>query len=77
VLLCDGCDACYHLECTDLTEIPSGRWFCPVCQLHNSKDVISLDEMAASMTKHRFSISPLGFDRHGRLYWFVAKRIFV
>ncbi len=34
VILCDGCEACYHLACTDLKMIPDGQWLCTICQLH-------------------------------------------
>ncbi|XP_063609290.1 PHD and RING finger domain-containing protein 1-like isoform X2 [Penaeus indicus] len=33
LLLCDGCDLGYHLECLDppLTHVPLEEWFCPGC----------------------------------------------
>lgn len=33
MLLCDGCDQGYHMECLipPLTEIPEGRWYCDNC----------------------------------------------
>ncbi|EPQ03359.1 PHD and RING finger domain-containing protein 1 [Myotis brandtii] len=33
LLLCDGCDAGYHMECLDppLQEVPVDEWFCPGC----------------------------------------------
>lgn len=33
MLLCDGCDAGYHLECLvpQLTEVPEGSWYCDNC----------------------------------------------
>ncbi|KAM4846554.1 PHD and RING finger domain-containing protein 1 isoform 2-T6 [Thomomys bottae] len=33
LLLCDGCDAGYHMECLDppLEEVPVDEWFCPEC----------------------------------------------
>jgi len=33
ILLCDRCDAEYHLYCLDppLAEVPAGDWFCPTC----------------------------------------------
>lgn len=40
VLLCDGCEACYHLSCTNLGNVPEGKWLCQVCELHKVKDVI-------------------------------------
>ncbi|MPC59572.1 PHD and RING finger domain-containing protein 1 [Portunus trituberculatus] len=33
LLLCDGCDLGYHLECLDppLDQVPVEEWFCPSC----------------------------------------------
>jgi rhodanese-related sulfurtransferase len=33
MLLCDGCDDGYHLDCLSpkMERIPSGSWFCPTC----------------------------------------------
>lgn len=33
MLLCDGCDLGYHLECLEppLVEVPAGVWYCPEC----------------------------------------------
>ncbi|XP_072495632.1 PHD and RING finger domain-containing protein 1 isoform X2 [Notamacropus eugenii] len=33
LLLCDGCDAGYHMECLNpsLSEVPVNEWFCPEC----------------------------------------------
>lgn len=37
LLLCDGCDLGYHLECLDppLVQVPVEEWFCPVCASAN------------------------------------------
>ncbi|KAK4882675.1 hypothetical protein RN001_005994 [Aquatica leii] len=34
LLLCDGCDLAYHLDCLDppLSEVPEGEWYCPTCR---------------------------------------------
>lgn len=34
LLLCDGCDDAYHLECLRpiLLSVPDGDWFCPLCE---------------------------------------------
>jgi hypothetical protein len=34
LLLCDGCDAGYHLTCLKplLNEVPEGDWFCDICE---------------------------------------------
>lgn len=33
ILLCDGCDAEYHIYCLvpPLEKVPKGNWFCPSC----------------------------------------------
>lgn len=33
ILLCDGCDAEYHIYCLvpPLEKVPAGNWFCPAC----------------------------------------------
>jgi PHD and RING finger domain-containing protein 1 len=38
MLLCDGCDLGYHLECLDppMDTVPLEEWFCPECTLSNS-----------------------------------------
>ncbi|KAK6318115.1 hypothetical protein J4Q44_G00114060 [Coregonus suidteri] len=37
LLLCDGCDAGYHMECLTppLDAVPVEEWFCPECQANN------------------------------------------
>ncbi|KAI6184090.1 hypothetical protein M3Y97_00559200 [Aphelenchoides bicaudatus] len=77
ILLCEGCDACYHVECAMLDNIPEGQWFCQVCQLHIARDVVDSKELAEAMLQHKYRISPLGHDRHGRIYWFFVKRVFI
>jgi ribosomal protein L37AE/L43A len=34
MLLCDGCDVAYHTACLKpaLKDIPTGDWFCHVCE---------------------------------------------
>ena len=34
MLLCDGCEAGYHMQCLDppLTAVPPGKWVCPGCE---------------------------------------------
>ncbi|NXX76337.1 PHRF1 protein, partial [Urocolius indicus] len=54
LLLCDGCDAGYHMECLNppLSEVPVDEWFCPACApMHVSAtadtDHVSEEEVAA------------------------------
>ena len=47
MLLCDGCDAGYHLECLTppLEEIPmEDLWYCPECadQAQNDAETVSI-----------------------------------
>ncbi|NXT48795.1 PHRF1 protein, partial [Pluvianellus socialis] len=46
LLLCDGCDAGYHMECLNppLSEVPVDEWFCPACT--------AMDVSAAADTDH-------------------------
>ncbi|KAL8170147.1 UNVERIFIED_CONTAM: PHD and RING finger domain-containing protein 1, partial [Gekko kuhli] len=53
LLLCDGCDAGYHMECLNppLSEVPVDEWFCPPCAPANTAsaetDHVSEEEVAA------------------------------
>ncbi|XP_060119020.1 PHD and RING finger domain-containing protein 1 isoform X4 [Heteronotia binoei] len=55
LLLCDGCDAGYHMECLNppLSEVPVDEWFCPPCAPANmtsadtETDHVSEDEVAS------------------------------
>ncbi|XP_016849005.2 PHD and RING finger domain-containing protein 1 isoform X2 [Anolis carolinensis] len=53
LLLCDGCDAGYHMECLNppLSEIPVDEWFCPPCAPTNATPVdadrVSEEEVAS------------------------------
>lgn len=41
VLLCDGCDAEYHIYCLEppLSKIPDGNWYCPSCVPHEQQGI--------------------------------------
>ncbi|XP_075282179.1 PHD and RING finger domain-containing protein 1 isoform X2 [Opisthocomus hoazin] len=52
LLLCDGCDAGYHMECLNppLSEVPVEEWFCPACApvgMGAAADHVSEEEDAA------------------------------
>uniref|UniRef100_A0A669QSQ7 PHD and ring finger domains 1 n=2 Tax=Phasianus colchicus TaxID=9054 RepID=A0A669QSQ7_PHACC len=56
LLLCDGCDAGYHMECLNppLSEVPVDEWFCPACvpmgvSASADTDHVSEEEVAALM----------------------------
>uniref|UniRef100_A0A8C5MYL7 PHD and ring finger domains 1 n=1 Tax=Leptobrachium leishanense TaxID=445787 RepID=A0A8C5MYL7_9ANUR len=52
LLLCDGCDAGYHMECLTpaLNAVPVDEWFCPECSAANAPqedaEHVSEDEVA-------------------------------
>lgn len=50
LLLCDGCDLGYHLECLDppLSQVPIAEWFCPVCAAANVPQALSTRREAST-----------------------------
>ncbi|XP_070762837.1 PHD and RING finger domain-containing protein 1 [Enoplosus armatus] len=46
LLLCDGCDAGYHMECLTppLDSVPVEEWFCPECEANNRHSRGSAEE---------------------------------
>ena len=59
MLLCDGCDCGYHLECLTppMNEVPMEEWFCPECSQNSQNDAeaveIDLDEISDLMEEAR------------------------
>jgi PHD and RING finger domain-containing protein 1 len=49
LLLCDGCDSGYHLECLDppLSTVPIEAWFCPDCDAVNQRTNFAREVSAA------------------------------
>ena len=50
MVLCDGCDAGYHLYCLrpKLSQVPRGRWFCPACEIREDARRRSAEATAAT-----------------------------
>ncbi|KAB1251649.1 PHD and RING finger domain-containing protein 1 [Camelus dromedarius] len=48
LLLCDGCDAGYHMECLDppLQEVPVNEWFCPECAVLGAAPATDVDPVS-------------------------------
>lgn len=48
LLLCDGCDAGYHMECLmpPLASVPVEEWFCPECEANNRNSRGSAEELS-------------------------------
>ncbi|KAL1494312.1 hypothetical protein ABEB36_009929 [Hypothenemus hampei] len=78
LLCCETCPAVYHLECVDppLVDVPEEDWQCGICRSHKVSGVVDcvLDvEKQGQLSRQE----PLGYDRHGRKYYFLCRRIFV
>lgn len=78
LLCCETCPAVYHLECVDppLTNVPDEDWQCGICRSHKVSGVVDcvLDmEKQGQLSRQE----PMGFDRHGRKYFFLCRRIIV
>lgn len=78
LLCCETCPAVFHLECVDppMVDVPTEDWQCSICKSHQVSgvtDCISSQEKEGILCRQEH----LGFDRHGRKYWFVARRLFV
>ncbi|VDK42531.1 unnamed protein product [Anisakis simplex] len=69
VLLCDGCEACYHLHCAQLNKVPDGQWLCQICKIHKVHGVTDCEPTPNRSNKQPLRMTPLGYDRHGRRYW--------
>jgi hypothetical protein len=37
MILCDSCDAAFHLKCVGLRAIPRGNWYCSRCHAQSFK----------------------------------------
>ena len=77
LLCCELCPAVYHLDCLtpSLSEVPDNEWFCPVCEASQVKGVTDVLTEVDRFQVYRNE--PLGSDRHGRVYWFMVRRIIV
>ncbi|KAH8380095.1 hypothetical protein KR009_008904 [Drosophila setifemur] len=78
LLCCETCPAVYHLECVDppMNDVPTEDWQCGLCRSHKVSGVVDCvlpQEKQGVLIRH----DVLGVDRHGRKYWFIARRIFV
>lgn len=77
LLCCETCPAVFHLECVEppLVDVPTEDWQCSTCKAHKVTgvaDCIPDVEKNGSLCRQEH----LGFDRHGRKYWFLARRVF-
>ena len=79
LLCCESCPAVFHLHCLDppLASVPDEEeWVCPVCRgnsVTGVSDCVSPYEKSGLLCRQE----PIGWDRHGRRYWFLIRRIIV
>ncbi|KAL4240135.1 hypothetical protein ACF0H5_000929 [Mactra antiquata] len=78
LLCCETCSAVYHLTCVEppLEEVPDDDWLCSICRAHQVKgvtDCVSEAEKGGLLCRQ----DPVGYDRHGRKYWFLVRRLIV
>lgn len=78
LLCCETCPAVFHLSCLDppLEEVPNEDWVCSICkgnQVTGVTDCVSEYEKSGFLSRQE----TLGWDRHGRKYWFLCRRLFV
>ncbi|XP_065360570.1 nucleosome-remodeling factor subunit NURF301 isoform X2 [Calliphora vicina] len=78
LLCCETCPAVYHLECVEppMLDVPTEDWQCGICKAHKVSGVVDCvlpQEKQGVLIRH----DSLGLDRHGRKFWFIARRIFV
>ncbi|XP_073840777.1 nucleosome-remodeling factor subunit NURF301 E(bx) [Musca autumnalis] len=78
LLCCETCPAVYHLECVEppMLDVPTEDWQCGICKAHKVSGVVDCvlsQEKQGVLIRH----DVLGLDRHGRKFWFIARRIFV
>ncbi|KAJ8417692.1 hypothetical protein AAFF_G00225350 [Aldrovandia affinis] len=73
LLLCDGCDAGYHMECLTppLDAVPVEEWFCPECTANNPRtdttEEVSEDEVEALLADAIPTTSRLRTSTAGRM----------
>ncbi|VDM32578.1 unnamed protein product [Hydatigera taeniaeformis] len=75
VLCCDTCPAVFHLTCLTppLEAVPNSSWHCPLCEAEQE----AYGERKIPKTRGEIQIAPLGYDRAGRIYWYMEGRLFV
>lgn len=78
LVCCETCPAVFHLECVDppMENVPAGDYQCNLCKLQQVPgvyDCISSLEKQGFLCRHEH----LGYDRHGRKYWFINRRVYV
>ncbi|CAJ0565916.1 unnamed protein product, partial [Mesorhabditis spiculigera] len=84
IVMCDSCDASYHVKCLQKDQQPNqdkekenDPWYCPICTKERCRGLSDCLPFGVTADKCPIRIPTLGKDRHARIYWFIARRIFV
>lgn len=79
-IYCQNCPSIFHPACiTTPTYNPleeEGLYLCTLCRSNHVRgvtDCISIEEKNGNLKRHE----PIGVDKAGRTYWFIARRLFV
>ena len=70
MILCDGCERGYHLDCLKppLKEVPKGEWLCPACneicmrQAEHEEDVFAFPDTQCAVPRKEITVSRFGLD---------------
>lgn len=73
---CAGCDAVYHHRCC-AEAVKSSNWLCSICAVHYASDTADCLPFGENLRKPAIRRTPIGYDREGRIYWFLVRRIVV
>ncbi|CAL8092678.1 unnamed protein product [Orchesella dallaii] len=80
LICCEACPAVYHLQCISPplkdASNPPDDWKCSICAKHQIpgvNDCTSEVERMGLLIRHE----RLGYDRHGRKYWFLVRRLLI
>lgn len=81
-IYCNNCPSIFHPACITtsadkpLVEDQNEAYMCALCRSNHVRgvsDCVSLEEKNGNLKRHE----PIGVDKVGRTYWFIARRLFV
>jgi len=58
------------------SQVPEEEWQCEICQIHKLNGVSNC-ELESEFSTQYIRHYPVGMDRHGRKYWYLARRLFM
>lgn len=66
LLICDGCETCWHTYCVGLERVPSGNWFCPSCLDQQPVGLDVVDEPPSFRRRRQQPHGPVTLARRRR-----------